>query len=498
MRAITLMYDSLNRNYLSPYGGKVDTPNFDRLAKKAVTYDNFYCGSMPCIPARREVHTGRYNFLHRSWGPIEPFDDSMPEILSNNGICTQFVSDHCHYWQDGGCTYHERYSAFEFVRGQEGDEWKAEAEGFKEMGKKRFPRRQDPINRQYTRDENCCHARCFEKAEQFIENNFNQDDWHLHLEYFDPHEPFDCPDRFKKMITDEELTCDWATYAPVSEQDADDVRQIELTYRAVIKMVDEYLGRLLDLFDKYNLWKDTMLILFTDHGYMLGEHGYMAKNYMPCYQELVNLPFFVYNPEEKKLGGQRCSSLVQTIDIAPTMLDFFNQEIPTTMQGKSLIGVAENNKEIHDSVLFGYFGKHINVTDGKYVYMRAARDNKKLYEYTLMPTHLAKMFDKEELKLADKELYSDFKFAYNVPMLRILGNNKFVPDQSHHQYDYHMKFGDLLFDVENDYAEENNIVNNEKIVKQMNKKLIKNMKWSEAPREQYERMGFTEEEVKNV
>ena len=78
MRAITIMYDSLNRKYLPCYGDMVSImPNFRRLQEKTVTFDRFYVGSLPCIPARRELHTGRYNFMHRCWGPLEPFDDSV-------------------------------------------------------------------------------------------------------------------------------------------------------------------------------------------------------------------------------------------------------------------------------------------------------------------------------------------------------------------------------------------------------------------------------------
>ena len=87
MNVIMVMYDSLNKRMLEPYGCDwVKTPNFSRLAKKALRFENSYVGSMPCMPARREMHTGRYNFLHRSWGPIEPFDDSMPELLKDNGV----------------------------------------------------------------------------------------------------------------------------------------------------------------------------------------------------------------------------------------------------------------------------------------------------------------------------------------------------------------------------------------------------------------------------
>ncbi|MEU3958158.1 sulfatase-like hydrolase/transferase, partial [Streptomyces achromogenes] len=106
MKAVMVMFDSLNRHMLPPYGGPewVHAPNFARLAARTVTYDTCYAGSMPCMPARRELHTGRHNFLHRGWGPLEPFDDSMPELLKQNGVHTHLVSDHQHYWEDGGAT----------------------------------------------------------------------------------------------------------------------------------------------------------------------------------------------------------------------------------------------------------------------------------------------------------------------------------------------------------------------------------------------------------
>ena len=127
------MYDTLCRHFLPNYGNEwVIAPNFERLAKRSIQFENFYVGSMPCMPARREMHTGRYNFLHRSWGPLEPFDDSMPSILHDNGVHSHKVTDHLHYWEDGGATYHQRYTTFDLVRGQEGDKWKGDVEKQKE------------------------------------------------------------------------------------------------------------------------------------------------------------------------------------------------------------------------------------------------------------------------------------------------------------------------------------------------------------------------------
>ena len=122
MKAIMVMFDSLNRRMLPPYGCDwVKAPNFTRLAESGVTFTNSYVGSMPCMPARRDFHTGRLNLLHRSWGPLEPFDDSVPEMLKKSGVYTYLTSDHYHYWEDGGATYHYRYNAWNFHRGQEGD-----------------------------------------------------------------------------------------------------------------------------------------------------------------------------------------------------------------------------------------------------------------------------------------------------------------------------------------------------------------------------------------
>ena len=117
MRAIMLMFDTLSKDFLSNYGNDwIQTPNFDRLREKRLLSIILW-GSMPCMPARRELHTGRYNFMHRMWGQLEPFDHSIFDVLQQNGIYCHLVTDHSHYFEDGGATYHNRYSTWEgFLR----------------------------------------------------------------------------------------------------------------------------------------------------------------------------------------------------------------------------------------------------------------------------------------------------------------------------------------------------------------------------------------------
>ena len=81
----------------------------------------FTAAACPACRARRELHTGKYNFLHRGWGPLEPFDRSVFEVLRQNGVYSHLCTDHSHYWEDGGATYHNRYDTWEGFRGQEGD-----------------------------------------------------------------------------------------------------------------------------------------------------------------------------------------------------------------------------------------------------------------------------------------------------------------------------------------------------------------------------------------
>lgn len=375
MKAIMVMYDSLNRNLLETYGCDWTlTPNFKRLAERCVQFDNCYVGSMPCMPARRELHTGRLNFFHRSWGPLEPFDDSMPELLKKNGVYTHLISDHQHYWEDGGCTYHNRYSSWEISRGQEGDLWKADL-GHKCNEKTVFKYKQqmmghpfymqmlshDEVNREYMNtEEKTSQAVTFRHGMEFIDRNHAQDNWFLQIETFDPHEPFYTLKEDKALyphtfLGDTEAEADWPPYTPVAE-DENTVQHVRYEYAALLTKCDRYLGKILDKMDEYGLWEDTMLIVNTDHGFLLGEHNWWGKTRMPIYNEIARVPFFIYDPRRKELGGVRRQSLVQTIDIAPTLLEYFGVEIPEDMQGKSLFGVMDSDEPIRKYALFGYHG----------------------------------------------------------------------------------------------------------------------------------------------
>ena len=486
MKAVMIMYDSMKKRFLSPYGDtETITPNFQRLARHTVMFDTFYAGSLPCMPARRELHTGRLNFLHRSWSPFEPFDESMPAILKENGIWSHLVTDHCHYWEIGGANYWTNYSSFEFIRGQEGDAWKAAPQ---EHDGPLRPREQDPVNRRYMQEESeTCHVRSFEKGMEFLQEHADKDGWFLQIEYYDPHEPYFAPEKYRKMYGENTKLDDWPEYRPYGEEEQDKVDGFIRNYRALVTMCDAYLGKVLDFFDEQDLWKDTMLIVNTDHGFMLGEKGFVGKNYPPVYDEIANIPFFLHDPRHPEKDGTVCRALAQTPDIAPTVLDFFGIEKGKHMTGTSVLPLLDGQDRIHDAVLYGYFGKHINVTDGRYTYMRCAKeDNAPLNQYTLMPAHIKKYMRTEEIKQADDTLYRDLAFADHMPVLKI------PADEKYGKYRDHRKYGTLLFDRINDPYQLHPVTDPAKEA-EMAAMMKAEMKKSEAPEEQYVRLELEEE-----
>ncbi len=488
-----VMFDSLNRHMLPPYGCEwVRAPNFERLAERTVVFENCYIGSMPCMPARRELHTGRYNFLHRSWGPVEPFDDSMPEILRKNGVYTHLITDHAHYWEDGGATYHTRYDSYELVRGQEADQWKGQVDPPPDTPPRVRIQSPDQPERMWVQDwinrthmptpEEQPQTRTFQLGLEFIRLNHQADNWLLQIETFDPHEPFFTHQKFKDLYPHDYRgpLLDWPSYGPVVEP-PDAVEHVRLEYAALLSMCDEQLGKVLDVMDELDLWRDTMLIVCTDHGFLLGEHDWWAKNVQPWYNENARTPLFIHDPRGGR-GGERRQSLVQMIDFPATLLDFFGLSLPEDMQGAPLAETVARDVPVREAALFGVHGGHVNVTDGRYVYMRAPAnpENRPLYEYTLMPTHIRSRFTVEELRTA--ELAEPFSFTKAVHPLKIEAR----PWIKAHP------FGTLLFDLAVD-PRQLHPLHDPEVEARMIGLLIRLMVDHDSPPEQFERLGLLEE-----
>jgi len=504
MRAIFVLFDTLNRHFLEPYGAELmQTPNFRRLAAKSVRFDNHYVGSLPCMPARRDLQTGRLNFMHRSWGPVEPFDTPMTQVMKKQGIYSHLVTDHYHYFEVGGAGYPNAFNSFEFLRGQEGDCWKAHVSPDLERYRKQYHPAQysekpgdlplhNMINRDYVRKEaDFSSVQCFDLGCEFIDTNKDADNWFLQIETFDPHEPFHAPERLRAQFpTDYDGPVrDWPPYARVSEGKAE-ADEMRANYKALLAHCDEQLGRVLDKMDALDMWGDTMLVVSTDHGYLTGEHDWWAKNKMPAYQEIAHIPLFIHHPDHADAMGQSRTALTQTPDLMPTFLDAFGCDIPDAVRGKSLLPVlADPSAPTHECVIFGYFGGAINMTDGHYSYFRYPENllDQTLYQYTLVPSHMREYF--LQVEMANAELIGDLAYTDGYQVMRIPVITQ-SPWYTSHGPAAMEGSATLLFDIQADPLQQNPL-QDAALHAAMAQKLAAEMHRNDAPPEAFTRLDLT-------
>nr|WP_172686627.1 sulfatase [Enterococcus faecium]AJY53555.1 arylsulfatase [Enterococcus faecium] len=487
MRAVMIMFDTLCREYLSNYGNKwVKTPNFQRLEEKTITFTQFYGGSMPCMPARRELHTGRYNFMHRMWGQLEPFDYSVFELLQKNGIYCHLVTDHSHYFDDGGATYHNRYSTWEGFRGQEGDRWAPRklSEKFhfpNEPNKKGISVVQHFANRsRQTEEKEMSSVKTVQAGLDFLELYKEEDQWFLQIECFDPHEPFYAPEKYRKLYS--ELPLEQPYFWPIYGRVSPDITEEQLNslhkeYAALISMCDYHLGRILNFFDDNDMWKNTMIIINTDHGFLLGEHDWLGKNVAPMYEEVIHLPFFLSYPNCK--SGLRFNELCQTIDIPATLLEYFEIKNELDMDGRSILSILKETGKNQHYIIFGTNGGHVSIYDGRYVYMRASvhPDNGPLKIQTANFCIMRGFLSKEILDTM--YLSEGNRFTNQFPYVELS-----IP-----AYIDSYTVGHLLFDLQNDPYQRTPLINSE-IEERMIQNLTDIMKRIEVPHSEYIRLGL--------
>ncbi|HEX4139533.1 MAG TPA: sulfatase [Candidatus Methylacidiphilales bacterium] len=439
MKTIFLVLDTLRADYLGCYGNRwVQSPSIDRLAAGSFVFDNHWVGSLPCMPARREFMTGRYNFLERAWGPLEVFDDVLPTELRRKKIFTHITTDHFHYFEQGGGNYHTGFNTWEFHRGQEFDPWvsSVDASAFPppaggHLGQSHFQNRADRSRQ--VQEEDFSSPRTIRSAMDWLDRNAKADDWFLQVELFDPHEPFYCPKKYLDLYNDtwDGPFFDWPPYEVVKESPAA-VEHIRKCYAALLTMTDHWCGRLFAKLEELQLWDDVLLVLTTDHGTMLGERNYWMKAYMPIFPEIGHIPLLIKPPGRG--ARTRIRHLTQTIDLMPTFLDYHGCTAPPHVIGRSLRPLVENATPAwREDVLMGYFSMGVHITDGRHLYMRhpVREDAGPLYAYTsTLHNSINGWFNRDQVARAEVGRY--LGHTYNIPLYKIPYEGRVPREQPGH------------------------------------------------------------------
>lgn len=389
--AVVVLLDSLNRHMIGAFGGReFATPNLDRFAAMATTFDNHTIGSMPCMPARHDLLCGALDFLWKPWGSIELWEDPITVPLRQAGVTTMLVTDHPHLFETGGENYHTDFHGWEYLRGHEGDPWKTAADpswiGAPALPARRqqrpsrhgpvdVPRAYDTSRTWFRQELDFPGPRTMDTATRWLRDNAGAHErFLLFIDEFDPHEPFDTPapwaNRYDPDWRDPLMI--WPPYAVdavargvLTERE---VRHLRANYGAKLSMIDHWFGRLLDEVERLGLLEDTAIVVCTDHGHYLGERDIVGKPGVPHYQPIAHTPLMIHWP-----GAAIASStaLTTNVDIHATLCDLFDVHPEHRTHGRSLRPLLTGESaRVREAALAGVFGRWVHVRDERRKYVR--------------------------------------------------------------------------------------------------------------------------------
>ena len=172
----------------------------------------------------------------------------------------------------------------------------------------------------------------------------------------------------------------------------------------------------------------------------------------------------------------------------PTILDLYDAPIPNEVEGLSLVPILENDTTSRTAGMFGYWGGGINIVDGKYTYFCYPKDmlNQDLFQYTLMPTHMTKLFTVDELKSAS--LAGPFDFTKELPVLRVAHKSK--AGSKTHSFHFPEKMEDtqsVIYDVLSDPGQTKPIME-KAVLERLNEEMMRLIQLNDAPKETILRM----------
>jgi len=284
------------------------------------------------------------------WQPIPNGQTTLAEILKAQGYHTLFVTDTLHQFKPS-YNFHRGFDAFDFIRGQTRDryrpDWMLSREKMKStLVDVRGAMRQYAANTAGRKTEEDWFApQVFTNASGLIEAASRTRPFFMVVDGYDPHEPWDPPQRYVDLYdgdyhggepyTPREGSSDYLTDRQL--------KRMRALYAAEVTMADRWLGRFLEKIEELGLFEDTLIVLLSDDGHALGEYGIVGKPVQALWPELTDIAFLIRHPEGKR-AGQRSDFYASTHDVAPTILGMLGIEPPRPMDGQDLSVIFEGGE----------------------------------------------------------------------------------------------------------------------------------------------------------
>jgi arylsulfatase A-like enzyme len=352
LNVVLIVADSLRRDHVGCYGTRAKTPYLDRLAAESIVFDEHHAASFPTGPHRQDLHTGRYTFPYQSWSGVADDDVSLGRVLKQTGVQTLMSADTPAVLRAG---YPDDYDHTKLIPHWNnptapdpiGVEYSLPAAPQKLRNPERVYREMQCNAERRTESDWFCGS-SFSGAAELMEQHAHSGPFFLYVDTFDPHEPWFPPpwyvEQYDPGYTGERII--EPAYEPVADIDGITDREIQhlrALYAATVTMVDAWIGYLLWTIDRLNLKESTAVIVTTDHGFYLADHGLLGKVHLnrddriisryPLYAEMTRTPLLMRIPGT---SPGRSSAITQPPDIMPTILSLMGIAPPDTVQGQSL------------------------------------------------------------------------------------------------------------------------------------------------------------------
>ena len=369
------------RTKINSYGElKMITPNIDKLAFEGLQFNQAYTNIAVCGASRASIMTGirpsetRFNDFSSRASKDTPNAKPLNQIFQENGYETISYGKIYHHKDD----FQEYWSERDDGQIQSDFQDPASIERINnaergEYGKKQ-PAFEYPDVDDYAYNDGKITKKAINKMKELKDKNTP---FFMAIGYVSPHLPFIQPKKYWDMYEHDEIELADNVYHPKNVQniaihaqhnsaemrknyldmplegklDDDLARNLIHGYYASVTYMDALIGELIKGLDDLDLRQNTTIILWSDHGYFLGEHGFWCKH--STFNEAVKIPFIISSPEYVK--NKTTQSFTELVDVYPTLCELTNLKAPTYLQGKSLVPVLiDPTKEIKTEVYTRY------------------------------------------------------------------------------------------------------------------------------------------------
>lgn len=377
---LLIVTDSTRADYIGAYNpdARAQTPSLDAIAKAGLRFDYAVPEAMPTGLVRRTLLTGMRGFPNRDWvlSPPMPAEVGWTRILPHQPMLTKVLGDAgiaTAYVTDNPFLVGPQYTDFRRTVDLARPDYSQGAYRFGNLPFKRpaprtaiekylLPALSDTVEVRRLQDHvgwnslyrvgerNYSAARIMRGGMAALEQLKDQQPFFLGVDSFDPHEPFDAPPLYVRMMEGEKgplgiqkekgILPIQPFLTPASKTDkididADTLELVRDLYAAELTFADRWIGKLLNKLDDLGLADNTVVYYLSDHGVTLGEHGIIGKSTPRPYPEIHHVPYLIKDPEGRR-AGETSDYFASTHDVARTILSYFGVRAPGLMAGEDL------------------------------------------------------------------------------------------------------------------------------------------------------------------